>query len=622
MSELHIRDDGQDRRLFLGRAVFTAVLATLLLLLLLTRLFVLQVTEHDHYATLADGNRVRVEPIAPTRGLIFDRNGEPLAENVPTYQLELVPEQIDDIEGTLARLGEVVSITPQDRERFFRLMRGQRRFQPVPIRQSLSQSEVARFAVERQHFPGVDIRARLARHYPEDRMLAHVVGHLGALSREDLQRIDRSRYSGTTRIGKSGIEFAYEPLLHGAAGSRRVETNAQGRVIRTLNIESPAIPGDDIYLSLDLNLQRTAWDALEGQSGAIVALDPRDGGVLAMVSRPAYDPNEMIHGLARETYSILQSDPSRPLFNRATRGRYPPGSTIKPFLGLAGLDATGLNPREEIECDGEFHIDGRSRPYRDWKAHGEIDFESAIAESCDVYFYRLAMELGIDNIHRYLTAFGLGRLAGIDIPGDGDGLIPSRDWKQRNLGERWYHGETVIAGIGQGYMLTTPLQLAKATATLANRGLARNPRLLHGTRSAITRSFEALSDPEAQRNELLDAIPTRNWSETIDAMIDSVHGPRGTARAIGFGASYRIAGKTGTAQVFSLGEDEEYEHEDTQQHLRDHALFVGFAPADDPRIAIAVVVEHGGGGGSAAAPLARRVMDRFLLTEGANADDD
>lgn len=624
MSDLHIRDQQQDQRLFIRRAVFVAIVATALLFLLLARMFVLQVVEHEHYATLADGNRVRVEPISPTRGLIFDRNGHPLAENVPTYQLELVPEQVDDVEATLDALSEVVEITEQDRERFYRLTRSQRRFQPIPIRQSLTESEVARFSVERQNFPGVDIRARLTRHYPESEMLAHVVGHLGAMNREDLQRIDRSRYSGTTRIGKTGIEFAYEPILHGAAGSRRVETNAQGRILRTLNIEAPAIPGDDLYLSLDVELQRTAWDALEDRSGAIVALDVRDGGVLAMVSRPSHDPNLLVHGLGRADFARLETDPDRPLFNRATRGRYPPGSTVKPFLGLAGLEATDLDPEHEIECTGEFFIEGRDRPYRDWRraGHGETDFEKAIAESCDIYYYQLAMELGINNIHRYLTAFGLGRPAGIDIPGDGSGLVPSRDWKRRTIGESWYHGETVIAGIGQGYMLATPLQLAKATATLANQGVERDPRLLHATRDSVTRNRFVLNPPPGNTPEDLSVIPDHAWQHTIDAMVEAVHGSRGTARGIGLDAPYRIAGKTGTAQVFSLGEEEEYEHEETERHLRDHGLFIGFAPAEDPQIAVAVIVEHGGGGASAAAPVARAIMDRFMLNPAAKGEND
>jgi len=623
VSDLHIRDQSQDRRLFIGRAVLAAVVATALLLLLVGRMFALQVVDHQHYATLADGNRVRVEPIPPTRGLIFDRNGHILAENVPTYQLELIPEQVEDIDETLDQLAELVELRDADRERFFRLLRSQRRFQPVPVRQNLSEEEVARFSVERQRFPGVDIRARLARHYPYGELTAHVVGYLGAISREDLQRIDRSRYSGTNQIGKTAIEFSYEPILHGGAGSRRVETNAQGRVIRTLDVREPAMPGDDIYLNLDVELQQTAWDAMEGQRGALVALDTRDGGVLAMVSRPSFDPNELSRGLEHETFRQLQADPARPLFDRATRGRYPPGSTVKPMLGLAGLDATDLDPDAPLRCTGEFFIDGRDRPFRDWRreGHGPTDFEKGIVESCDIYFYALAMELGINNIHRYLTHFGLGERTGIDIPGESAGLVPSRDWKRRALGESWFHGETVIAGIGQGYMLSTPLQLAKATAAMANGGELRSPRLLRGFRNAFTREFEAMDPPESHRSELLSQIQPNHWQRTIDAMVESVHGPRGTARATGMNAPYRIAGKTGTAQVFSLGEDEEYEHEEVAFHLRDHALFIAFAPAEDPRIAVAVLVEHGGGGGAVAAPRARAVMDHYLLKLEEEADN-
>ncbi len=614
-NHLHIRDHEQDRRLFSRRALMAGVVATGLLLLLLSRIFILQVVEHQHYATLADGNRVRVEPIPPTRGLIYDRHGSVLAENVPNYQLELIPEQVEDITEVLNTLGDIIEIQERDRERFFRLLSSQRRFQPIPIRQNLSEEEIARFSVERQRFPGVEIRARLARHYPQGAMTAHLVGYMGAISREDLARIDRSRYSGTNQIGKSGIEFSYEPILHGGAGSRRVETNAQGRIIRTLEVREPAVPGDDIYLSIDIELQRTAWEAMEGKQGAVVALDPKDGSILAMVSRPAYDPNILAESLDRATFRQLETDPGRPLFDRATRGRYPPGSTVKPFLGLAGLDATDLNPDRPLRCTGEFFVEGRDRPFRDWRreGHGPTDFNKAIVESCDIYFYELAMRLGIDRIHQYLTAFGMGARAGLDIPGESAGLIPSRDWKRRALGESWYHGETVIAGIGQGYMLATPLQLAKSTAALANRGELRRPRLLYGVRNAFTRELEAMPPPEAYRSELLDGINGANWQRTIDAMVDSIHTPRGTGRSISFTAPYRIAGKTGTAQVFSLGEDEEYEHEELAIHLRDHALFIAFAPAEDPQIVLSVLVEHGGGGGSVAAPIARQVMDKYLL---------
>jgi penicillin-binding protein 2 len=623
MNGLQFRNDFQDRHRFVMRAAAAGVVATLCIGLLLFRVFTLQVLEHEHYATLSDGNRVRVEPIGPTRGLIYDRQGVVLAENVPTYQLELTPEQVLDIAGTIDALAEIVDIRPEDRERFYRLLETQRRFQPVPLRARLTEEEVARFAVVRQNFPGVDIHARLMRHYPHGDLTAHVLGYMGAISRSDLDRIERSRYSGTTHIGKSGIEFSYEPILHGNAGSRRIETNAQGRPIRVIDLREPALPGDDIYLNLDLRLQEVAHRALGDQRGAVVAIDPRDGGVLAMVSRPSFDPNMLVDGLDRGSFSRLERDPARPLFNRALRGRYPPGSTIKPLLSLGSLAHDIVGPEDRIFCTGRFWIDGRDRPFRDWRreGHGHMDMHNAVVESCDVYFYRLAMEMGIDRIHAFLTAFGLGSRSGIDLPGESEGLIPSREWKRRALGEGWFHGETVIAGIGQGYMLTTPLQLAKATAGMANRGTVYPPRVLRGVRNTVTGEFNSMPPSENQVLPLPGLVRDADWDRTIHSMVDSVHGARGTARGIGFGAPYRIAGKTGTAQVFGLGEDDEYEHEELAYHLRDHALFIAFAPADRPQIAIAVVVEHGGGGGGVAAPVARKVMDAAMnLQLGASAE--
>ncbi len=615
MEDLQIRDSEPDRRRFLLRAALSGGVATLLLLLVLGQVFFLQVVNHEHYATLADGNRVRVEPIPPTRGTIYDRHGEVLARNVPTYQLELTPEQVTDIDGTLDELSEFIRFDDRDRERFFDLMQTQRRFQPAPIRQRLTDEEVARFAVERQNFPGVEIRARLAREYPHGEAAAHVVGYLGAISREDLPRIDARRYRGTNQIGKTGIEFSYEPMLHGTAGNRRIETNAQGRVIRTLDVREPAIPGNDVVLNLDMNLQRLAHEGLEGQRGAVVALDPRDGGVLAMASRPSYDPNRLATGMERAELEQLQNDPERPLFNRALRGTYPPGSTIKPFLGAAGISTRLIDPEDDINCTGEFRLDGWERPFRDWRreGHGPTDYHRAVVESCDIYFYKLAKDMGIEGIHGFLTAFGLGSRSGLDVPGEEEGIVPSREWKRAALGESWFRGETVIAGIGQGYMLTTPLQLAKATATLANRGLARQPRLLRGIQDGFSDNFTEMPPPEPTQAEFPTPMPESAWQRTFAAMEDSVHGPRGTGRVIGIGAPYQIAGKTGTSQVFTLGEDEEYEHEELAYHLRDHALFISFAPAENPEIAVAVVVEHGGGGGEAAAPIARTLMDAALL---------
>lgn len=619
MDDLQIRDPQADQRRFTVRALLCALIATALLFMLVGRVFTLQVVNHEHYATQADGNRVRVEPIPPTRGLIQDRNGEILARNIPTYQLEIIPEQVDNVNDTLDQLDSLIDLEGHERERVFELMQTQRPFQPVPVRQRLTEDEIARFAVERHNFPGVEIQARLARDYPQGEAAAHILGYLGAISREDLPRVDERRYRGTSHIGKTGIEFSYEPILHGSSGSRRVETNAQGRVIRTLDVREPALPGSDLVLSVDMDLQRIAHEQLEGERGAIVALDVRDGSVLAMASRPSFDPNRLAEGLATIELEQLREDPARPLFNRALRGTYPPGSTVKPFLGAAGISTRNIEPEEEIFCDGEYRIEGWERPFRDWRreGHGPTDYHRAMVESCDIYYYKLAEEMGIEGIHGFLTAFGLGQQAGIDIPWESAGLIPSRDWKRREMGESWFRGETVIAGIGQGYMLTTPIQLARATATLANRGQARQPRLLKGIRDRFRDSHEPMEPPVPTQAEFPTPMPESAWQRTYESMIASVHTPEGTAQVIGFGHplgdTYQIAGKTGTSQVFQLGEDEEYEHEELAYHLRDHALFIAFAPAENPEIAVAVIVEHGGGGGSVAAPRARAVMDAHLL---------
>lgn len=619
MDELQIRDPQADRRRFVVRALLCAVVATALLFMLVGRVFTLQVVNHEHYVTQADGNRVRVEPIPPTRGLIQDRHGEILARNVPTYQLEIIPEQVVDVNATLDGLDEIIDLDERERERFFELMQTQRPFQPVPVRQRLTEEDIAHFAVERHNFPGVEIQARLARDYPQGEAAAHIIGYLGAISREDLPRVDERRYRGTSHIGKTGIEFSYEPILHGSSGSRRVETNAQGRVIRTLDIREPALPGSDLVLSVDMDLQRIAHDQLEGERGAVVALDVRDGSVLAMASRPSFDPNRLAEGMATLELEQLQDDPARPLFNRALRGTYPPGSTVKPFLGTAAISTRNIEPDDEIFCDGEYHIEGWERAFRDWRreGHGPTDYHRAVVESCDIYFYKMAEEMGIEGIHGFLSAFGLGQQAGIDIPWESEGVVPSREWKQRELGESWFRGETVIAGIGQGYMLSTPIQLARATATLANRGQARQPRLLKGIRDRFQDEHQTLPAPAPTQAEFPTPMPESAWMRTFESMVDSVHSPRGTAQNIGFGHplgdTYRIAGKTGTSQVFQLGEDEEYEHEELAYHLRDHALFIAFAPAENPEIAVAVVVEHGGGGGGVAAPKARAVLDAHLL---------
>ena len=605
-----IKDYLFESRLFMQRSIQALVFAALLLAALVGRLIYLQVVAHEHFITLSDDNRIKILPLPPNRGLIFDRNGLILADNLPSYRLEITPEQVRDMQGTLDRLAQLVNIRDVDRKRFDNLRARTPAFKPVPLRFHLSDEEVARFAIDRHKFPGVDIVAGLSRHYPHGPLAAHALGYVGRVDERDLQRIDASNYSGTTHIGKVGIEKTYEDVLHGKVGFSQVETNAEGRVLRTL-VRTPPVPGENLYLTLDAELQNVAEQAFGDNAGAAVVIDPNNGDVLAFVSKPTYDPNLFVNGIDTETYHALNTDPQRPLFNRALRGQYPPGSTIKPFVGLGGLEQGITSPQAHTYCPGFYQLPGKDRKYRDWKrtGHGTVDLHSAIAESCDVYFYDLALSMGIDRLHEYLSQFGFGTATGIDISGELGGLMPSRDWKRGARSEPWFPGETLITGIGQGFVLTTPVQLASATATLARYG--------HRLRPHIVASTQKYDDPGLTPlavETLLD-IPVgdrHHWSDVIDAMREVVHGKRGTARKIGIDIEYDIAGKTGTAQVFGLKEEEKYDADKLAKKLHDHSLFIAFAPVDEPMVAIAIVVEHGGSGSAVAAPIARIILDKFL----------
>lgn len=610
-SRANIKDEWREYRLFQSRVALSALLVLVLLAMLVARLHWLQVERFPHYATLSDDNRMRIQTLAPNRGLIYDRNGILLAENVPNYQLEITPEQVSDMAGTLARLADVVNLRDADIERFERLRRSKRRFESVPLRYNLDDEEVARFAVQRQEFPGVDIQARLTRRYPLGQMTAHVVGYTGSITERELAARDPARYSGTSQIGKTGVERHYEDQLHGFPGVQQVETNAQGRILRVLNVEAPEA-GRDLILNIDARLQKAAYDALGEFKGAVVAIDPRNGEVLALVSKPSFNPNLFVRGIDARTFNELQSDVHRPLFNRAVSGTYPPGSTIKPILGLAGLHHGMVTATHRTFCRGSFILPGNPRPYRDWKreGHGHTDLKKAVAESCDVYFYELAVQLGIDRIHEFFDIFDLGKPTGIDLPGENSGLVPSREWKRRTRNLPWFPGETVNVGIGQGFMLTTPLQLAQSTARLANRGNVITPRVANSLHNPVTHDMERIEAP------VLPAFTMRHewpWQHAFQSMEEVMHGRHGTARSSALGAPYRIAGKTGTAQVFTLGQDQEYVEEEIAVALRDHGLFVAFAPTDDPKLALAVIVENGGGGGRVAAPVARRIFDAWLL---------
>ena len=603
-------DSSRESFLISMRAVGAALIVGLLTLLLVGRLVHLQIFKHQHFTTLSENNRVKIVPIAPTRGLIFDRRGEILAQNLPAYSLEVVPEAVEDLDALITELRGIIEITGEDEEAFFAALARKRRFERVPLRLRLEDREVARFSVNRHRFPGVDVGARLIRHYPLGELGVHLVGYVGRINKRELDRIDRADYRGTSHIGKTGVEASYEDWLHGTVGYQRVETNAQGRILRVLERHDP-VPGGNLYLGMDARLQRTAETVLGDENGAIVALDPVTGAVLAMASSPGVDPNLFASGIDVETYRALQRSPDRPLFNRAVNGQYPPGSTIKPFVGLAGLERGIGHARGKTWCPGWFTLPGRKHRYRDWKkyGHGRIGLHDAIVQSCDVYFYELALATGIDRMHEYLSSFGFGERTGIKLGGESRGLVPSRAWKRNARGEPWFPGETLITGIGQGYVLATPLQLATATAAIAMRGVRLRPRLVD---RAVDPASGDVEEFEPETIASIRLVEASNWERIIEAMTGVVHGPRGTARRINEDISYRMAGKTGTAQVFTVRQNEEYDARKLDKKLHDHGLFIAFAPVERPRIAVAVVVENGGSGSGAAAPLARTVIDAYL----------
>jgi penicillin-binding protein 2 len=609
-----IKNHQQEQRLFVVRVIMILTMVLMLFGMLVARMTYLQVVNYSHFTTLSQNNRVRLEAVPPPRGLIYDRNGVVLAENRPSYQLEVTLEQVDDLDETLAGLGELMPLDDAEVARFRRHLRGKRPFQAVPLKLNLSDEEVAQFAINRHRFPGVDIQARLARHYPLGEEFAHVVGYVGRIDERELARLDSRNYGGTTHIGKIGVERHYEDVLHGEAGYQQVEVNAQGRVLRVLE-RQPPVPGQDLVLTLDAGLQAAAREAMDGRNGAIVAMDPVTGEVLAMVSKPSFDPNLFVHGIPVPIFNALRDDRYQPLFNRALSGQYPPGSTLKPLIGLAGLENDVITAARTMYARGYYTLPNDDRRYRDWRrqGHGLVNLDKAIAQSSDVYFYDLGYRLGIDRISPFLGQFGLGQRTGVDTTGERPGLLPSREWKRATQNMPWFPGETLITAIGQGYMLATPMQLASVTSTLAMRGQRMRPHLLRG-----------IIDPASGDLQLREPLPDTpvllrqpvHWDQVLQPMVNTVHRPNGTAYwSTGRELQYTMAGKTGTSQVFGLAEDEEYDEEGLAKHLRDHALFIGYAPADAPRLAVAVIAEHGGSGGRVAAPIARKVMDYYLLEE-------
>ncbi|EIC19728.1 penicillin-binding protein 2 [Thiorhodovibrio frisius] len=596
-------------RIFTGRIILAGVLVVVCLATVVARLVYLQVYNNDHFRTLSEDNRVRVEPLPPMRGLIYDRNGVLLADNVPSYSLQIIPGRVDNLADTIAELSEIIPISDLDRQRFERLRRQHRRFDGVPIRLDLNDVERARFAVQGHRFPGVQIHAELLRHYPFSFDTAHVLGYVGRINEEEMQRIDTSAYAGSSHIGKVGLEKAYEDSLHGSVGYQQVEVNARGRVLRTLEEQLPT-SGDDLVLFLDIDLQRDAMATMAGKRGAVVAIDPNTGGVLAMASTPGFDANLFVDGISVEDYAALRDSIDKPLYNRAVRGQYPPASTIKPFIGLGGLAAGSISFSDGKYCGGSFQLPGHGHRYRCWRrgGHGTLTVKDAVVQSCDVYFYRLAHDMGIERLDRFLADFGFGSKTGIDFADELGGLLPTPEWKERVRGRPWYPGETLIVGIGQGAFLVTPLQLAAATAAMANHGTYFQPRMVR----AVREPGSGILQPTAPVSHRIAVDSEAKWEGMVDAMAQVVEGARGTARRIR-SPNFRIAGKTGTAQVFTIGQNERYNEAQVAERMRDHALFIAFAPVEAPQIAVAVIVENGRHGSSTAAPIARQIIDSYLL---------
>lgn len=602
----------REKHLIQNRLMVAAIGGACLLILLVVRLIWLQLIETERFQTASEANRLQTLPVSPARGLIVDRNGLILAENRPNLQLLLVPEEVDDIDVMVSEVRSRIEFTDGDAERFAKNLKSRRRPRdPVVVKDDLSESEAALIAVDLFQFPGLQIEARPTRFYPYGGLTAHSLGYVGRLSLNELQAIEESRYAGTETIGKSGVEKAYEDALLGQVGVERVETSARGQIMRSVDRDDP-VPGADIPLHLDIGLTAKLYEALGDRRGAIVAMDPQTGGILGLASAPTYDANAFIGGISQAEYAALQVNQDTPLFNRALRGQYPPGSTIKPMLGLVGLHYGAVTWEKEISDRGFFQLSGDDHKYRDWKkwGHGRVNIEKAVIESCDTYFYEMAVRLGVDQMSEGMRWFGFGRRQGRDIQGDLPGILPSREWKRQARNQSWYLGETVISGIGQGFWVTTPLQLAAATTAMARRGNFIEPH------------FSVLEDVDAGAPVPLG--DSMDWERMIDAMEDVLHGERGTARGAARGLNYRIAGKTGTVQVVGIAQEEEYDANEVDERLRDHALFVGFAPADSPSIVLALVIENGGSGGTTAAPVARQVFDYWVLerNEGERAPDE
>ncbi|MGB0663511.1 MAG: penicillin-binding protein 2 [Pontibacterium sp.] len=626
MNSADFKPHSQEQRTFVARSLVAGALVFVVLALIFARYYYLQVVEHDRYAALSEDNRIQYQPVAPTRGLLFDRNGQLLADNQPTFRLTLLKEEAGNIDEALAEIGQLIELSESDIERFYKRLDQRRRpHSTVPLKFRLTDEEIALLSVNYHRLPGVSVEADLTRYYPHGETLVHALGYVGRINDSEAQRLDKDEYAATHYVGKLGVEKYFESQLHGKVGYQKVEVNARGRVMRVLESKQPE-PGKNLQLTLDMDLQRASEKLLEGRRASIVAIDPKDGGILALVSTPGYDPNQFVTGISSKDYNALKDSPDLPLFNRALRGRYPPGSTIKPIVALAAIDSGTVKPSFKVRDPGWFTLTEGGRKYRDWKrtGHGTVGLNLALAQSCDTWFYNVANRMGPDPMADYLGRFGFGKDPSIGLPEATRGILPSKEWKRNVRGRSWYPGDSLNMSIGQGFMVTTPLQLATATAVIANRGKWVQPHMVTGEvvthqdsenpALAATSELKPIDIEYAyEKPKDVELNHPEYWDIIIKGMVDVVHGPQGTARKVGLSAPYQIAGKTGTAQVVGIKQDEEYDAEALDERHRDHALFVAFAPVDDPQIAVAVIVENGGGGSSTAAPIARQVMDAYLL---------
>lgn len=602
-----LKDAQVEKHIFAKRAYLAAFFVFVLLCVLAGRMVFLQVTQYDLYVSKSENNRVQLTPVAPIRGLIFDRNGVLLAENLPSHSLTVVPERVKDMDQTLALVDALVGLTEEEKETFIKKVRSYRRpYEAIPIKFRLDEAQIAKLSVNNYFLPGVQVEAELVRHYPMGEDFAHVLGYVGQMNEKEKKRLDPIQYKATRRIGKIGIERYYEAELHGQVGYQKVETNAQGRILKVLEKQSP-VPGKNLILNLDARLHKIAMEAFDGRRGSLVAMDPKTGGVLAMVSSPSFDPNLFVNGISYKDYNALRDSLDVPLFDRATRGQYPPGSTMKPFIGLGFLEAGTTTWQEEIADPGWYMLENDERVYRDWKrkGHGEhIDLSNAIIQSCDTYFYEMSFRTGIDNLHPFLSKFGFGTNTGLDIGNALPALLPERQWKKKYRGRSWYAGDTLNLALGQGYMLATPLQLATAMNVYAAKG--------KWNRAKLVQLIDGQPLQEETKPDDIEIKNPENWDKMNEAMEGVIQHYLGTAKGLRRNLKYRLAGKTGTAQVVGIKQNEEYDSEALLERQRDHALFVAFAPIEEPKIAVASVVENGESAGSTSAPIAKLVMDKFI----------